>query len=40
MFETRFAQRVTAYAAGVEQVQRDYGAYGARLRKHFDPERP
>src|ERR1700710_1801577 len=40
MFETRFPQRVTAYAAGIEQLQRDYGQYGHKLAKHFDPTRP
>jgi homogentisate 1,2-dioxygenase len=40
MFETRFAQRVTAYAARSEQFQKDYAAYGHRLKKHFDPNRP
>jgi homogentisate 1,2-dioxygenase len=40
MFETRFPQRVTAFAAGIEQLQRDYGAYGHKLDKHFDPNRP
>ncbi len=39
MFETRFPQRVTAYAAGVAQLQRDYPDYGAALRRHFDPTR-
>ena len=39
MFETRFPQRVTAYAAGLEQLQKDYGGYGRRLRKLFDPNR-
>jgi homogentisate 1,2-dioxygenase len=39
MFETRFPQRVTAYAAGLEQLQKDYGGYGQRLRKLFDPNR-
>src|SRR6186997_1479720 len=38
MFETRFPQRVTAYAAGLAQLQRDYGDYGLPLRKHFNPE--
>jgi homogentisate 1,2-dioxygenase len=38
MFETRFPQRVTAYAAGLAQLQQDYGAYGLPLRKHFNPE--
>ena len=40
MFETRFPQRVTAYAAGLEQFQKDYGAYGHALKKHFDPNQP
>ncbi|MEI6159297.1 MAG: homogentisate 1,2-dioxygenase [Roseococcus sp.] len=40
MFETRFPQRVTAYAAGVAQLQKDYPDYGAALRRHFDPTRP
>ena len=38
MFETRFPQRVTAYAAGIEQLQKDYGFYGHRLTKHFNPK--
>ena len=25
MFETRFPQRVTAYAAGLKELQQDYG---------------
>ena len=33
----RFPQRVTAYAAGMAQLQQDYGVYGTRLRKHFEP---
>jgi len=40
MFETRFPQRVTAYAAGVAQLQKDYPDYGAALKRHFDPTRP
>jgi homogentisate 1,2-dioxygenase len=40
MFETRFPQRVTAYAAGVEQLQKTYGGYGSALIKRFDPTRP
>jgi len=40
MFETRFMQRVTAYAANAPQFQRGYGAYGTQLKKHFDPTRP
>ncbi len=38
MFETRFPQRVTAYAAGLEQLQKDYCQYGHRLDKHFDAQ--
>jgi homogentisate 1,2-dioxygenase len=40
MFETRFPQRVTAYAAGVAQRQAGYGGYGSALVKHFDPRLP
>jgi homogentisate 1,2-dioxygenase len=40
MFETRFPQRVTAYAAGLAQRQVSYGGYGGALVKHFDPARP
>lgn len=40
MFETRFAQQVTAFAAGSDSLQRDYGGYGRKLAKHFDPTRP
>jgi homogentisate 1,2-dioxygenase len=39
MFETRFPQHVTAYAAGVAQRQRDYGSYGSHLVRRFDPSR-
>jgi homogentisate 1,2-dioxygenase len=39
MFETRFPQRVTAWAAGIPQLQKDYGYYGHALNKHFDPNR-
>ena len=37
MFETRFPQRVTAYAAGLPELQTGYGAYGKALKRHFDP---
>ena len=37
MFETRFPQRVTAFAAGIEQLQKNYGYYGRELKKHFNP---
>jgi homogentisate 1,2-dioxygenase len=40
MFETRFPQRVTAYAANVEQLQKEYGLYGMNIQKHFDPSKP
>jgi len=40
MFETRFPQRVTAYAAGLKELQQDYGFYGRELAKHFDPNNP
>jgi homogentisate 1,2-dioxygenase len=39
MFETRFPQVVTPYAADNGTLQRDYGNYGAKLAKHFDPGR-
>jgi len=37
MFETRFPQRVTAYAAGAAEFQKGYSAYGQRLKKNFNP---
>ena len=37
MFETRFPQKVSAYAGGHDALQAGYGAYGRELRKHFDP---
>ena len=40
MFETRFMQRVTHFAAGHSALQTNYGAYGQNLKKHFDPNRP
>ncbi|HEX2216206.1 MAG TPA: homogentisate 1,2-dioxygenase [Xanthobacteraceae bacterium] len=39
MFETRFPQRVTAYAANIETLQEDYIECWSGLRKHFDPTR-
>ena len=39
MFETRFMQRVTAYAAAAPERQGGYGDYGHALRRHFDPGR-
>jgi len=40
MFETRFPQHLTAFAAGHPALQANYGAYGRDLAKHFDPSRP
>jgi homogentisate 1,2-dioxygenase len=40
MFETRFPQRVTSYAAALSHLQAGYRNYGASLQKHFHPERP
>jgi len=37
MFETRFPQRVTPFAAGAAQLQTDYLHYGDKLRRHFNP---
>ena len=37
MFETRFPQRVTAYAAGAGEFQKNYSSYGRRLKKYFNP---
>ena len=40
MFETRFRQSVTRYAADHAALQKDYFSYGKRLVKHFDPNQP
>jgi homogentisate 1,2-dioxygenase len=40
MFETRFPQQVTRFAAECPQLQQDYADYGCTLRKNFDPSRP
>ncbi len=37
MFETRYPQRPTAYAAGLKERQDDYLDCWKGLRKHFDP---
>jgi homogentisate 1,2-dioxygenase len=37
MFETRFRQRLTAYAATMPELQRDYAHYGRKLAKKFNP---
>ena len=39
MFETRFRQRVTKYAAETPALQQDYIDCWAGLKKHFDPNR-
>jgi homogentisate 1,2-dioxygenase len=40
MFETRFAQRVTRYAAEMPERQAGYAECWAGLAKRFDPGRP
>lgn len=40
MFETRFPQQVTPFAAQSEQRQRNYSTYGRSLTKHFNPGKP
>jgi len=40
MFETRFPQRVTAYAATAPTLQNDYADCWKGLSKRFDPRRP
>lgn len=40
MFETRFPQRVTSWAASLPQLQQDYRNYGRTLTRHFDASRP
>ncbi len=37
MFETRFPQRVTAYAMHAPELQRNYADYGHLLAKRFNP---
>jgi homogentisate 1,2-dioxygenase len=39
MFETRFRQRVTRYAADLPQRQAHYAECWQGLRRHFDPAR-
>jgi len=39
MFETRFAQRVTRYAAALPQMETNYETYGAKLTRRFDPSK-
>jgi homogentisate 1,2-dioxygenase len=40
MFETRFPQRVSAYAAGLAELQDDHVDCWRDLKKHVDPSRP
>lgn len=40
MFETRFPQRVTQFAAETPSLQASYGDYGHALKRYFDPSRP
>ena len=40
MFETRFAQRVTKFAAETTLLQQSYGDYGHALKRYFDPTKP
>jgi homogentisate 1,2-dioxygenase len=40
MFESRFPQRITAFAAQTPALQQDYADYGQRLRKRFNPDVP
>jgi homogentisate 1,2-dioxygenase len=40
MFETRFPQKVSRYAAESPAFQQSYAGYGKALKKHFDPTRP
>jgi homogentisate 1,2-dioxygenase len=40
MFETRFPQRVTKYAAELDTLQPDYMACWRGLKKRFDPSNP
>jgi homogentisate 1,2-dioxygenase len=39
MFETRFPQRVTRYAANLSELQEDYAACWSGLKRRFDPDR-
>ena len=40
MFESRFPQRLTRFAAQTPAFQSDYRNYGATLKRRFDPKRP
>ncbi|HEX3496665.1 MAG TPA: homogentisate 1,2-dioxygenase domain-containing protein, partial [Methylocella sp.] len=39
MFETRYPQQVTEYAATLPALQSDYADCWRGLEKHFDPNR-
>ena len=39
MFETRFLQRITAFAATSDALQKPYGQFGRKLTKYFNPSR-
>jgi homogentisate 1,2-dioxygenase len=39
MFETRYPQRVTKYAAGLETLQQNYMNCWQNVQRHFDPTR-
>jgi len=39
MFETRAVQRVTKYAAGLSELQKEYLRYGQHLATHFDRDK-
>lgn len=40
MWETRFPQKVTEFAAKSPAFQKSYAAYGRVLKRHFDPSKP
>jgi homogentisate 1,2-dioxygenase len=40
MFETRYPQQLTRYAAGLDTLQVKYSDVWKGLRNHFDPTRP
>lgn len=40
MFETRFPQQLTKYAASLDTLQVKYPDVWKPLRNHFDPKRP
>jgi homogentisate 1,2-dioxygenase len=40
MFETRFPQKISEFAAKSPSFQNSYASYGKALKKHFDPTKP